>query len=967
MRKIVFIFIAAAALILSLAGCGPRFETVPGDALGTKIYTLDNGLKVYMSVNKETPRIQTYVAVRVGSKYDPSETTGLAHYFEHLMFKGSESFGTSDYAAEKPMLDEIKALFEVYRQTTDENERKAIYHKIDSVSYEASKLAIPNEYDKLMAVIGASGTNAWTSTDETVYTEDIPSNQIDAWAKIQADRFRHNVIRGFHTELETVYEEKNMSLTQDSRKLYEALDAAMFPNHPYGQQTTLGTQEHLKNPSIINIENYRETYYVPNNIAICVSGDFDPKEMVAAIEKYFGDWEPNTNIPEFSYEPEKPITEPIVKEVYGLESEMMAMAWRLPSVRDLKTTAVAEIAGSVLYNGMAGIIDINVIQAQKALTLYAGLSSQPDYCQFLVMGYPKQGQSLEELKALSLDQVEFLRKGEFDEGLIEATINNIKLSKMTALERNSSRAQQYVGAFIAGIPWEDASRQLDYYSAVTKQDVIDFANEYLADNSYVVVYKRRGEDKNIQKISAPAITPILSNRDKQSDFLKEIAAIEPKPIEPVFVDYNKDMSQFKLSDAVNVLYKKNELNDKFVLNITINLPELRPELSVAADYLTYLGTPTNTITEIQSKMYSLACDFTVRARSGELTLGLSGLSENMIQALEIIEDLIYNAIPNEDILEGVKADWISSYDRNILNQSSCFSALNNYGTYGADFVQANVLSKDEILQLKSEDLLSSVREAFSLGHEIIYYGSMSEKEFKTAITACHKINENAVAYPIFVTPEKQTPKPTVYLAQYDAKQLYYRQYSNRGDKFDIANQAVSAIYDEYFGGGMNGVVFQEMREARGLAYSAYAYVQAPSTIKNTEYFIANIATQNDKMQQAIEAFDEIINNMPQSQAAFDIAKNAVIARLRTQRTTGSSVFTSYRNMRKLGLDKSIAEYIFDEVQNIELEDVVKYQQDNIKDRTYNYFILGDIKDLDTKYLATLGEVKVLSLEEIFGY
>ena len=295
MKKLVTLF--ATALMMLFALSCQRYETFEGDPLGTKLYTLDNGLKVYMSVNKEEPRIQTYIAVKVGSKNDPAETTGLAHYFEHLMFKGSEKFGTSDYAAEKPMLDRIEELFEIYRATDDPAKREAIYHEIDSISFEASKLAIPNEYDKLMASIGADGTNAWTSTDETVYTEDIPSNQIENWAKIQADRFRHNVIRGFHTELETIYEEKNMSLTQDNRKVWEALDKALFPHHPYGKQTTIGSQEHLKNPSITNVKKYYSTYYVPNNIAICLSGDFDPDEMVAVIEKYFGDWEPNKNIP----------------------------------------------------------------------------------------------------------------------------------------------------------------------------------------------------------------------------------------------------------------------------------------------------------------------------------------------------------------------------------------------------------------------------------------------------------------------------------------------------------------------------------------------------------------------------------------------------------------------------------------------------------------------------------------------
>ena len=261
--------------------------------------------------------------MRVGSKNDPLETTGLAHYFEHLMFKGTESFGTQDYEAERPMLDEIERLFEVYRTTTDADERRAIYARIDSVSQEASKLAIPNEYDKLMSAIGAAGTNAFTSYDMTVYTEEIPSNQIDNWAKIQSDRFANAVIRGFHTELETVYEEYNMSLTSDSRKMLDSLMVALYPHHPYGMHTVLGTQEDLKNPSITNIKNYYKTYYVPNNMAICLSGDFDPDRMIATIDKYFGGLKPNPELPEWSFTPEPAMTAPVEKTVLGQEAEMI--------------------------------------------------------------------------------------------------------------------------------------------------------------------------------------------------------------------------------------------------------------------------------------------------------------------------------------------------------------------------------------------------------------------------------------------------------------------------------------------------------------------------------------------------------------------------------------------------------------------------------------------------------------------
>ena len=477
------LLLAAGAMMLLLASCSQyKYETVKGDPLGTKIYTLDNGLKVYMSVNKETPRIQTYIAVKVGGKNDPSETTGLAHYFEHLMFKGSQNFGTTDYAAEKPLLDEIEALFEVYRNTTDETERAAIYQKIDSISYVASGYAIPNEYDKLMSVIGANGTNAYTSTDMTVYVEDIPSNQIENWARVEADRFMNPVIRGFHTELETVYEEKNMSLTRDFRKALETLDGMLFPDHPYGTQTVLGTQEHLKNPSITNIKNYHKTYYVPNNMAICLSGDFDPDEMVSIIEKYFGQMEPNKELPQLKLETKSVIETPQEKDVYGLDAETLMMGWKYPGA-GTDEALVASVVSYILYNGSAGLIDLNINQQQKVLGAQSEAYTRPDAGEFIIMANPKQGQTLEEVRDLLLAEVAKLRSGDFEEAVMEGTINNLKLGQMYQMEDNSNRADMYVQSFINGTDWADEVAWIDNLSKVTKQDVIDWANKYLGENN----------------------------------------------------------------------------------------------------------------------------------------------------------------------------------------------------------------------------------------------------------------------------------------------------------------------------------------------------------------------------------------------------------------------------------------------------------------------------------------------------
>ena len=957
----------AVSMLILLASCSQyKYETVKGDPLGTKIYTLDNGLKVYMSVNKETPRIQTYIAVKVGGKNDPSETTGLAHYFEHLMFKGSQNFGTSDYAAEKPLLDEIEALFEVYRNTEDEAERAALYHKIDSVSYVASGYAIPNEYDKLMSVIGAEGTNAYTSTDMTVYVEDIPSNQIENWARVEADRFMNPVLRGFHTELETVYEEKNMSLTNDFRKALESLDGMLFPDHPYGTQTVLGTQEHLKNPSITNIKNYHKTYYVPNNMAICLSGDFDPDEMVSIIEKYFGQMQPNENLPQLNLETVSKIESVKSKDVYGIDSELLMMGWKYPGA-GTDDALVASVVSYILYNGSAGLIDLDLNQQQKVLGAQSEAYTRPDAGEFILLAEPKQGQTLEQARDLLLGEVAKLRKGEFDEAVIEGTINNLKMSQMQLMEENSDRADMYVQSFINGTDWAEEVAWLDNLSKVTKQDVVDWANKYLGDNNYAVVYKRFGEDKNVQKVSAPKITPIKANRDAQSAFLAEIQASHVDPIEPVFVDYEKDMKIFD-ADGLEVLYTENNINDIATLVYRFNTgTENDPALNLAFNYLSYLGTPTMTAEEIAQKMYQLACSYGLRSGSSVTSITLTGLDENLPEAMKIIEDLAYNAVPDENILANMKADMLKSRADAKLNQSSCFSALQRYVFYGPEFIDRTTLSNDEIMALTSEELLSKVRNLLGCQHEVVYYGPDSESEVVALLKENHVIAEDLKPLEKTYSIYLPTPESKVYMVQYDAKQIYYLQYSNRGEKFDMAAEPYIDMYNEYFGGGMNAIVFQEMREARGLAYSSQARLMEPSFKDDTYMYYAFIATQNDKMKTAIEAFDEIINDMPQSQAAFDVAKDALISRMRTDRIVRSGILSKYMSDRELGITEPREKQIFETVQTLTFEDVKATQEKWVKDRTYVYGVLGDIKDLDTKYLKTLGPVQVLSLEEIFGY
>ena len=959
--------LVATAFVVACSG-NYSYDTVEGDKLGTRIYTLDNGLKVYMSVNKEQPRLQTMIAVKVGSKNDPAETTGLAHYFEHLMFKGTDKFGTQNYEAEKPLLDEIERLFEVYRTTTDEAERKALYAKIDSVSQEASQYAIPNEYDKLMQAIGASGTNAWTSFDETNYVEDIPSNQIENWAKIQSERFANAVIRGFHTELETVYEEYNMGLTRDSGKMFDKIMESIFPNHPYGTQTTIGKQEHLKNPSITNIKNYYKTYYVPNNMAICMAGDFDPDEAIKIIDKYFGQLEPNKNLPEVAEYQPTPLTEVKEAEVYGLESEAVAIAWPVAGARS-EGALIGEILSSVLSNGSCGLLDTDLLQSQKVLSAYGGAEFLADAGLVMVMGEPKQGQTLEEVRDLLLVEIEKVRNGEFDEGLLKSIVANYRKGEMSQLENNFARAYKMEAAFINGLEWEDVATELDRAAKLTKEDLVAWAKANLKTDGYSVVYKRQGEDKSQKKIDKPTITPIQANRDAQSDYLVAMQQSEVAPIAPVFVNYERDLGRTKLDNGIDVLYKRNDTNDLFSLIYLYDFgASTFKSLPLAATYMEMLGTAEKSAEQIQRELYDLACDFTISTSIDKTYIFISGLSENMEKAIKIVEDYIANVEGDEDVLREVKSDAKQERLNAKSSQQECFAALQRYCIYGPEYARKAKMSNKELNDITSEELLSQIKELPKTEHRIMYYGPMMLNDLVGTLYGSHCTSDDLKKVEAVELKAKDVKTPNVLFAQYDAKQVYYMQYSCRTkDKFDVKNSPVANLYNNYFSGGMNSIVFQEMREARGLAYSAYAGLFKGTTPKDPYYFYAFIATQNDKVEQAVKAFDEIIEEMPRSEKAFELAKSGILANLESQRTTKANILWSYLEYEKFGLKEDINKTVYEGVKNLTLDDVVAYQQNFIKGRPYTYCILGDKNDLDLNYLRSLGKIKFLSQKDIFGY
>ncbi|TRZ41891.1 M16 family metallopeptidase [Robertkochia solimangrovi] len=945
---------------------GYTYKYVTNDPMQTRFYTLKNGLQVILSENHREPRVAVNIAVRAGSNTDPESHTGLAHYLEHILFKGTDKFGTLDWEKEKPLLDKIESLYETYNNTTDEEKRKEIYKEIDAVSNEASHFSIANEYDKLMADLGSQGTNAHTWVEETVYEEDIPSNTMDKFLLVQAERFRNPVIRLFHTELEAVYEEKNRGMDSDGRKMNEVMNEALFPTHNYGQQTTIGTIEHLKNPSITAIKEYYDTYYVPNNMAVIMVGDFDSDVLIKKIDENFSYMKSKPFKP-YTPAPEKPITAPIVKEVFGPSAENVRLAWRTPADYT-EDTQVLNLISTILSNGKAGLLDINVNQKQLVQGAYDFLLQYKDYGIFGIGGSPKQGQSLDDVKDILLAEIEKLKKGEFDDALLKAIITNYKLQEQEALKSNANRLSSLMNTYIKSNSdaWDVMVGEVDHLSQLDKEDIKRVANTYFTDN-YVLLYKRQGEDSNTEKVEKPPITPVETNAGKESDFLTGIKEMEVAPIKPQWIDFKKDISKGKIGNA-ELLYIQNKENDLFSLQYRFDMGSRNDEyLPIALQYLNYLSTDTYSNEELNKKLYALASNYRAGAGAENTNVTFSGLQENFEEVTGLFEHVVSNCLPDEEALASLKARLLKARADSKLNKGRIMSGLVNYAVYGPVNPFNDVLTEAEIQAITSQQLISIIRDLANYPHTVIYYGPMTQKECMKAVGSIHKMPKKFKAY-----PEKteyaytSQDKNIAYFANYEMVQSEIQWIRNAGP-YDSSQEAVTEVFNQYFGGGMGSIVFQTIRESKALAYSTYASYVVPSRNDKDFQMVAYVGSQSDKMLDAVAGMNELLNELPLNEQAFKISKEAIRKSIQTQRLTENMPIYLYLDAKEKGLDYDIRKNIYEALDTITFETVSDFHKAKIADKAYAYCIVGSEERITEEDLAKIGEVKKLTLEDIFGY
>lgn len=934
----------------------------PDDPMDVHIYQLENGLTVYLTQNPEEPRFYAEIAIRAGSKHDPPESTGLAHYLEHLLFKGTQSFGTLDFKKEKEHLDTITQLYEEHFKEKDPDKRKAIYDQINAESQKAAQYAIPNELDKMYKAMGETYLNAHTWHEETVYKVDLPKNQLKNWAIIESERFQNPVFRLFQPELEIVYEEKNRSIDSQNTRIWEVVMANLFPKHPYGQQTTIGKVEHLKNPSIKNMYEFYDTYYVPNNMAISISGDIDIDETIQIIDEHFSSWQ-NKDLPKPKKWQEKTLKKVIRDTVKFPGEEYVLIAFRT-APKNAEDAEALKLLDMILDNSTAGLINLNLVQQQQVRDAGSGPWLLNDYGLQSLWGIPKKGQSLQDVEQLLLSQINMIKLGQFDESLLKAIVTDFKKDHKKELESNRSRVGNLTSAYLSFENWDHAIAEITRMEKITKADIVRVANAYFNDG-YVVGY-RIDEPQDIPKIEKPVLDKIDIDPTRQSAFVENILNTSVEPIEPTFVT-EEDYQIVTLQDGLKLYYTANPINDLFSFTISTDIGTYQDNrLGMAKALMDKSGTTDLTAEDLKKAWYSLGTDFDMGVEDHQTNITISGLDENLETSLTLLQNYLTAPSATQETLDELIQITLAQQEDEKKTPRALRNALRQFSRYGEQSVYKKRLTTEDLQKLTVDELHTLISSLLTYQHNILYVGSKPIDDVIALIQKQYPIQQDLKPPPAqdFLQARTAIENEVRFLHKELAQAQVFVEFGDVPYKASLRPSA--DLYNDYFSGGMSSIIFQELRETRALAYSTYARYEMGDRQGDQNLMWGYIGCQADKTPEATAALIDLIDNLPQSPERFDETKNAVINRYRVSKIKFRDILPTIRTWEKRGLTPDPRKARFDAIQKSGMSALLDFHQNHIQSRAKLISIMGDSTKIDITKLAPIGQTIPISVDELFA-
>ncbi len=958
-------------------GNGYTYRYVENDPYNGREYTLKNGLKVYLSRIPVKPRISFKLAVRAGAADSSMETTGLAHYLEHMLFKGGDRIGALDYGKEKVLLDRIERLFEQRRKTADPKEKAKIYAEIDRLSAEAARYAAAGEYSRLIASIGGTGLNAFTSSDMTVYVVTIPSQELPKLLQLEAERLRDPVMRLFHTELEAVYEEFNRGRDDDRRLLYEAVNAKLFHPHPY-EVSVIGKPEHLKNPSISEIKTFLKKYYVPSNMAILLAGDLDFEKTIQQVDRYFSGL-PEAPAPKRKLAKADPLTADQRVTVSSPKAETLRIGFRIEPGR--RNELLGILLSDLLSNGTTGLMDSDLVRAQKVMNAGASMDERRDYSLFMLSGTPRKGQSLDQLAKLLLGELQKVRDGKFSEDLLKALILNYRKSLIEARVNPEYALWTYLDAFIKERDYADNLRIIDDLEKIGKKEIVEFAKTL---RHYVRADKITGKADDTGKVPKAKITPVTTNADKLSAYGQAFLKQPPTPLPKLdVIDFKKDFSILPMPGPGHnrIFYnrKLSPVNDTlFSLQIYVEAgTKHSPRLSLALGYLNFLGTEKYSAQALRWEFYKNALDFSFSCGEDRSSLNLSGFASKMERGLELANDFLQNMKPDEKAWKAYVERILKARANAKKNQRTNFYALNTFVAYGPDpqnnpRLFANSISEQELRAMTAKQAVELAQRCFQIPRLYAYAGPKKADDLKNILEKRMTSPQGVLDWPGEKNKRefKQLPteKPQVFLLPYDSAQFLVG-IRTLGDKFspDPVKMAKIDLFNQYFGaGGLDCVVFQEIRESRSLAYSSYAVYSNAMDKDRHDFIFGFVGTQPDKFFEAADSMLDLFRKMPMYPDKIGQARTKLLKDLSASKTYGNLAGLWFQS-EKTRIKRDLKPEIFRALQEITAQDIADFAAKELSGRPYDIFVVGPVDKLDRKKLEKYGTVRRVTPKQIFGY
>ena len=949
------------------ACCSYQSQAEDLNALKVKEYRLENGLTVWLNEDHSQPKVFGAVVVKAGAKDCPD--TGIAHYFEHMMFKGTDRIGTLDYESEKVLLDSIAMKYDELAMTEDTAARARLQKEINELSIRSSEYVIPNEFNRLINRFGGSGLNAATSYDATIYFNTFSPQYMVQWAEINSERLINPVFRLFQSELETVYEEKNMYGDFIGGQVMDTLMARYFGPHPYAYPI-IGSTKNLKNPRLTEMHKFFEDYYVASNMALILSGDFDAQQVMPILEKAFSrirsgnaPKQEKVMLPPFNGRETMKVKFPIPF------IKAMGLGFRGVSANHEDQVAL-NIAVNLLNNANGtGYLDKLMVE-HKLMGALAINESMNEAGILAVAIMPKLLiQSYSSAEKMVWDEINRVKNGDFSDEMFNSLKLEQKRQYASSLENIDSRATVMMNLFSQGKSWNDYLNEVARIESITKEDVVRVAQKYFS-NNYLCVTKSTGKYPK-DNLPKPAFSPVVPrNADASSSYAKQLEKIPEQQVAPRIIDFEKDVKTSKLTPLVTLYTTPNPLNDIFTLNISYGIGALeQPELMQLTNYLQLLGTESLSFEQFRSRLQSIGSTLAFDVTPDAFVMKVTGFDNHIDETMELVGDFIRHAKADDKKLRQIVDDAKVSEKAFFKSGHNVASALLEQVKYGDQSRYLRKLSLSQIKKLKGKDMLAIYDKVRSVQCDLHYCGTLPVEKVIGTIRQHLPLERTTVASNSpYYRELKQYDRPTVFFIDMpDMAQSIVYGYVKGDPVDDKASRHASRLFSVYFGGDMSSLMFQEIREFRSFAYRTSGRYQLPNHAhKGTAgSFTAMLSTQSDKTLDALGVLDSLIREMPLKPERMEAVKQTLVNRINNDYPPFRNLSEKVASARMEGFDRDPAEEFLRDIATMDMQDISRFYREQISGRPVVYVIAGNRKHIDMKKLAEYGTIIKVKKKDIY--